>query len=482
MTHPGTRTRRSRPDGVPPVVGGLRAQRRPPVSRELRHAALASSAPRTGRRWAIDENGQTHPLVARVGQQVRERDGRRRCTGRSEVSTRGTARPTCTRWCDARRPTSAPSGSTRCRPRRRRTVYQTEAELGQRLSGGCQRQAPLDAAFTWDFAQVGTRRPGVTHPAGPGGAAASVPGPRRLLWITACSSTDEHAAVHHPGPPAPRPRSRPPPRHPPPPTLAPTTTTDPSAANGAELAVARRFADRAEALMASGDVHAIGVAILRRDQMIGEFALGTSSTGAPLTSASPFRTASVSKVLTAIVVLQLAEEGALDLDRPLAEQWTDRFAVTDGQVRLDHGAPVVAAHTSCRSKRDVLRRWRHHLASERPTSRSPPPCSTRPGYCTLQHQRQLRAAGAPHRAGHRHRRRCGDAPPRVPAPGHHGGDGTPTPTPSTRTARSIIVGRRREYLEALGRAGAGRCRRATWHGCSPPWRAAARRPAAPRGR
>lgn len=37
------------------------------------------------------------------------------------------------------------------------TKYQTEAELGQRLSGGCQRQAPLDAAFVWDFAQVGTK-------------------------------------------------------------------------------------------------------------------------------------------------------------------------------------------------------------------------------------------------------------------------------------------------------------------------------------
>ena len=36
------------------------------------------------------------------------------------------------------------------------SLYQTEAELGQRLSGGCQRQANLDAEFTWDFAQVGT--------------------------------------------------------------------------------------------------------------------------------------------------------------------------------------------------------------------------------------------------------------------------------------------------------------------------------------
>lgn len=34
--------------------------------------------------------------------------------------------------------------------------YQTETELGTRLSGGCQRQAPLDAEFTWDFAQIGT--------------------------------------------------------------------------------------------------------------------------------------------------------------------------------------------------------------------------------------------------------------------------------------------------------------------------------------
>ena len=36
------------------------------------------------------------------------------------------------------------------------TDYQTEAELGTRLSGGCQRQANPDAAFMWDFAQVGT--------------------------------------------------------------------------------------------------------------------------------------------------------------------------------------------------------------------------------------------------------------------------------------------------------------------------------------
>ncbi len=34
--------------------------------------------------------------------------------------------------------------------------YMTESELGQRLSGGCQRQANRDARFLWDFADVGT--------------------------------------------------------------------------------------------------------------------------------------------------------------------------------------------------------------------------------------------------------------------------------------------------------------------------------------
>jgi peptidoglycan hydrolase-like protein with peptidoglycan-binding domain len=34
--------------------------------------------------------------------------------------------------------------------------YQTEAELGTRLSGGCQRQANADADFLWEFAQIGT--------------------------------------------------------------------------------------------------------------------------------------------------------------------------------------------------------------------------------------------------------------------------------------------------------------------------------------
>ncbi|HRE03294.1 MAG TPA: L,D-transpeptidase, partial [Ilumatobacteraceae bacterium] len=35
--------------------------------------------------------------------------------------------------------------------------YMTDAEMGQRLSGGCQRQTDLDAKFMWDFAEIGTK-------------------------------------------------------------------------------------------------------------------------------------------------------------------------------------------------------------------------------------------------------------------------------------------------------------------------------------
>jgi hypothetical protein len=36
------------------------------------------------------------------------------------------------------------------------TAYQTDAELGTRLSGGCQRQDNLDATFVWNFTEIGT--------------------------------------------------------------------------------------------------------------------------------------------------------------------------------------------------------------------------------------------------------------------------------------------------------------------------------------
>ena len=80
-----------------------------------------------------------------------------RSTARARGPPLGTVRPICTTWC---------AGSTRATGaigfhqipvhKSDGSVYQTEAELGQRMSGGCQRQAALDAQFMWDFAEIGT--------------------------------------------------------------------------------------------------------------------------------------------------------------------------------------------------------------------------------------------------------------------------------------------------------------------------------------
>lgn len=109
----------------------------------------------------------------------------------------------------------------------------------------------------------------------------------------------------------------------PPTTAAPTTTSAPprsGAPTAAEQAVLESFATVAAA-QRPGLLRAVGVAIVRGDTAIGGLATGATAGGTPLTSASPFRLASVSKVLTAVVVLQLVDEGRLGLDDSVAAAW-----------------------------------------------------------------------------------------------------------------------------------------------------------------
>ena len=79
-----------------------------------------------------------------------------------------------------------------------------------------------------------------------------------------------------------------------------------------------QLSQRTLALMAT-DVHAIGFAVADHDSVIGTLAVGNRPDGRPLEADAPFRIASISKVLTSTVVLQLADEGALHLDDPLRD-------------------------------------------------------------------------------------------------------------------------------------------------------------------
>ncbi len=114
---------------------------------------------RVGQRvWAVDENQQViRSWLVSGSKYENEKPGTHQVYSRSEVTTGWNGKAYLkhmVRWLRTdlghigfhQIPTKVSDGS----------IYQTEEELGQRLSGGCQRQAQLDADFTWEFAQVGT--------------------------------------------------------------------------------------------------------------------------------------------------------------------------------------------------------------------------------------------------------------------------------------------------------------------------------------
>ncbi|MEY3805330.1 MAG: hypothetical protein RIR69_142 [Actinomycetota bacterium] len=121
-----------------------------------------------GRRIVYDRKGQRVWAVGKDGQIVRswlvsgsmysnEVAGTHKVYSRSEVSTAWNGKATLkkmVRWLKTER---GALGFHEIPIRRSdKKVYQTEEELGLRLSGGCQRQAKEDADFMWKFATVGT--------------------------------------------------------------------------------------------------------------------------------------------------------------------------------------------------------------------------------------------------------------------------------------------------------------------------------------
>ena len=114
---------------------------------------------RAGQRiWAVDENDQILRSWLISGSKYNnETPGTHSVYSRSEVSTAWNGKaylPFMVRWLR----TDIGHIGMHSIPLHveDNSVYQTEAELGQRLSGGCQRQAPADADFVWAWAEIGT--------------------------------------------------------------------------------------------------------------------------------------------------------------------------------------------------------------------------------------------------------------------------------------------------------------------------------------
>ena len=133
-------------DGAPPVPANSGSGRRVVYER-------------AGQRvWAIDKDENiVRSWLVSGSQYSNEVPGTHQVYSKSEVSTAWNGKaflPLMVRWYQ----TDIGHLGFHSIPIHRsdNTPYQTEAELGTRLSGGCQRQANRDAQFMWDFADIGT--------------------------------------------------------------------------------------------------------------------------------------------------------------------------------------------------------------------------------------------------------------------------------------------------------------------------------------
>lgn len=115
---------------------------------------------RLGQRvWAIDDQGRTvRSWLVSGSKYANEKPGTHKVYSKSEITTAWNGKATLrlmVRWLR----TKIGAIGFHQIPIKRSTKkpYQTEEQLGTRLSGGCQRQTALDAKFLWDFADIGTK-------------------------------------------------------------------------------------------------------------------------------------------------------------------------------------------------------------------------------------------------------------------------------------------------------------------------------------
>ncbi len=89
-----------------------------------------------------------------------------------------------------------------------------------------------------------------------------------------------------------------------------------------------------------------------------------------------FRIASISKMITAITVLQLVEEGLVGLDDPVGALVADDLGVAGIERRRSHHGPAAAdAHLRARAVRErVLPQSGRLVSRRRPPSGSPGRC------------------------------------------------------------------------------------------------------------
>lgn len=91
--------------------------------------------------------------------------------------------------------------------------------------------------------------------------------------------------------------------------------------------------------MASNGIPGLALAITRGDEVLAVRGYGAARDGQPVTPATQFYTGSLSKSFTAVAVMQLVEEGKIDLDQPV-QAYLPTFTTTDP----DSAARITVRH------------------------------------------------------------------------------------------------------------------------------------------
>ncbi len=108
-------------------------------------------------------------------------------------------------------------------------------------------------------------------------------------------------------------------------------------------------------LMQQTDTPGLSVALIQngRTSWVHSFGTVDPTTGEPVTDRTRFSAASLSKTVFAYAVLQMVDQGKLDLDTPLTHYWPERVVDPDDDTRLDKiTARIVLSH------RTGFRNWR----------------------------------------------------------------------------------------------------------------------------
>ena len=128
-------------------------------------------------------------------------------------------------------------------------------------------------------------------------------------------------------------------------TTSPKSPVDPERLAALEREVINLFRKRASRFSGGGN-YAIGFALTHGNEVVGSFSLGSTADGNALVDTSPFRLASISKTITAATVMRLVDEGRLQLDGTLGDQWRGELTARDRRARRITVRQLLQ-HTSC---------------------------------------------------------------------------------------------------------------------------------------